>query len=161
MLSSDDEAPRFGYLLILEDSRHGWTGACLVVSDLGRPIEFHCTEPVLPSRAEEILFGKTLRSHLVGDRIVPALFERLECPIDLLLTREIESAATADRYDFKSIVLSEQDSALPLSCDADIKRLLMLLSEAIDPYEPFERVREAILEAHRVGCEGNLDDLAA
>ena len=54
----------------------GLTGGYLLLNMSGRPLEFHCTLPVRPSRAHEILYGGKLRPHLIGERIGPALLDR-------------------------------------------------------------------------------------
>lgn len=76
MPQQQPKPPIFGYLEALEDPDHGVTGGYLILSCTGRPLEFHCTAPVRPSRAEEILFGVTLRPHLLGERIGATLVER-------------------------------------------------------------------------------------
>ena len=52
--------PAIGFLTALEDPQHGFFGGYLVLSELGRPLEFHCSTPVLPNQAQRILYGKTL-----------------------------------------------------------------------------------------------------
>jgi hypothetical protein len=79
----------FGYLAMLESAEHGFFGGYLIVSPLGRPLEFHCTAPVRPSRAQRILYGTTLEPYLLGDQIASALLEvaRLK-PVLILSGRE-------------------------------------------------------------------------
>lgn len=143
---NDSRRPTFGYLLVVEDDRYGFTGGLLVVCEKGRPLEFHCTEPVLPSRAEQILFGPTLRGYVCGDQIGGALISKAKLPIACLLTLD-EAAAQAGRSaDIETFVLSEA---------ATLPEALQPLAEAIDPVEPFERVREAIREAQRLDAGGD------
>jgi hypothetical protein len=58
------QSTTFGYLSTLESSEHGYFGGYLIVTALGRPLEFHCTAPVRPSRAQQILYGPTLHPYL-------------------------------------------------------------------------------------------------
>ena len=51
------------------DVEQGLFGGYLVLNLLGRPLEFHCTAPVRPNRAQEILYGPTLDPYLCGERI--------------------------------------------------------------------------------------------
>jgi hypothetical protein len=39
-------------------------------------LEFHCTAPVKPNRAQEILYGATLQAYLHGEQIGQALLEK-------------------------------------------------------------------------------------
>ena len=66
----------WGFLTVLEHSRHGLIGGYLVVNTLGRPVEFHCTSPVRTNRAQEILYGTTLDVFLYGEQIAQTLITR-------------------------------------------------------------------------------------
>jgi hypothetical protein len=59
----------FGYLSTVESAEHGFFGGYLLISSIGRPLEFHCTAPVKPSRAQQILYGPTLAPYLLGEQI--------------------------------------------------------------------------------------------
>src|SRR6476619_4049444 len=59
----------FGYLSAWDSPDHGCLGGYLILSALGRPLEFHCTTPVRTSRAQQILFGPTLWPYVLGEQI--------------------------------------------------------------------------------------------
>ena len=61
-----------GFLTVLEHEL-GLIGGYLVLNATGRPLEFHCTAPVKPNRAQQILFGPTLEPYLYGEQIGQAL----------------------------------------------------------------------------------------
>jgi hypothetical protein len=61
--------PALGFLTVLEDPQHGLFGGYLLLNLAGRPLEFHCTTPIKPNRAQEILYGPTLESFLYGEQI--------------------------------------------------------------------------------------------
>ena len=63
----------FGYLSALESAEHGYFGGYLIVSPLGRPLEFHCTAPVRPSRAQANPLWPTLEPYLLGEQIAGAV----------------------------------------------------------------------------------------
>ena len=54
--------PAIGFLTVTRDLEQGLFGGYLLLNALGRPLEFHCTAPVRPNRAQEILYGPTLDS---------------------------------------------------------------------------------------------------
>jgi hypothetical protein len=104
----------FGYLSTVETPEHGYFGGYLIVSPLGRPLEFHCTAPIRPSRAQQILYGPTLEPYLLGEQICgalletaklkpcvivtdsePALHARLKCPVPIAFLVSPEGS-TAD-----------------------------------------------------------------
>ena len=65
--------PTFGFLTVVDDARFGLCGGYLVLNPAGRPLEFHCTAPIKPNRAQEILYGPTLHDFLYGEQIGGAL----------------------------------------------------------------------------------------
>jgi len=75
-----------GFLTAHHDVAHGWFGGYLVLSHLGRPLEFHCTTPIEPTQAQQILYGPTLRPYLLGEVIGHTLVGRAELPVQAVLT---------------------------------------------------------------------------
>ncbi|MGL4513460.1 MAG: hypothetical protein ACRCT8_10245 [Lacipirellulaceae bacterium] len=140
--------PVFGYLLVVEDAEHGFTGGYLVVSHRGRPLEFHCTEPLRTSRAQEILFGPTLRPYIVGEQVGATLLGKAKLKADLLLVTDADAALAGRIVGIESLLVAGEATA---PSDRQ-KPMVDLLAESIDVAEPFERVREAILEAQRLGA---------
>ncbi|MCO6458994.1 MAG: hypothetical protein J5I93_27115 [Pirellulaceae bacterium] len=59
-----------------EHGEHGLFGGYLVLNSAARPLEFHCTAPVRPNRAQEILFGPTLKPYLYGEQIAHTLITK-------------------------------------------------------------------------------------
>jgi hypothetical protein len=61
--------PALGFLTVVEHPQYGLFGGYLVLNTAGRPLEFHCTSPIKPNRAQEILYGPTLQAFLYGEQI--------------------------------------------------------------------------------------------
>ncbi|MBI3462720.1 MAG: hypothetical protein HY000_06615 [Planctomycetes bacterium] len=77
MRKSDTQSlPSLGFLTVVEHEQHGLFGGYLVLTMGGRPLEFHCTAPVKPNRAQQILFGPTLQSYLYGEQIGQTLINK-------------------------------------------------------------------------------------
>ena len=76
----------FGFLTVLESPDHGLFGGYLVLSPQGRPLEFRCSTPVIASRAQEILYGPTLRPYLIAEVIGRALVAGAELNAQVILT---------------------------------------------------------------------------
>jgi hypothetical protein len=102
MSESPETQTTFGYLSAVESPEHGFFGGYLVISPIGRPLEFHCTAPVFPSRAQRILYGATFASYLLGEQIAGALLAAGKLSPQLILT---------DHADFN---LPQQKVAAPL-----------------------------------------------
>lgn len=83
-----------GFLTILDTGDKGFVGGYLVLNAAGRPLEFHCTNPVKPNRAQEILYGPTLLPYLHGEQIAPALLAKAKTPPRLVCT-DLAPALTA------------------------------------------------------------------
>src|SRR6188508_3314430 len=75
----------FGYLSVINSAEHGYFGGYLIVGPLGRPLEFHCTAPVRPSRAQQILYGPTLEPFLLGEQIAGAMLDAAKLKPSLIL----------------------------------------------------------------------------
>lgn len=170
MIDSCESEPNFGFFTVLEDPAGGMLGGLLVVNHRGRPLEFHCTAPVVPSRAEEILFGPTLQPHIHCERIGVALLARMAVKVSLLVVNQLDSWPIADETPVP-VVLVAPRIASPVSIDCetapppseacldrldpavrgDAQALLEKLSRYVDLAEPFERIVEAIREAGLLG----------
>ena len=100
----------FGYLSAVHTAEHGYFGGYLIVSALGRPLEFHCTSPVRPSRAHEILYGPTLGPYLIGEQIGGTLLESAKLTPRLVLTDEASMLAVRPQAGVPvALVLSRVD----------------------------------------------------
>ena len=75
-----------GFLTALSSEAHGVLGGFLVINASGRPLEFHCTAPIKPNRAQEILFGPTLESFLYGEQIGQTLVREASAKVPLICT---------------------------------------------------------------------------
>jgi len=90
MKTSDPKSkPALGFLTVIEDPQQGLFGGYLVLNMAGRPLEFHCTAPIQPNRAQQILYGPTLQPYLFGEQIGQTLFNKAKTqPLVLLADRE-------------------------------------------------------------------------
>lgn len=182
-----------GFLTVVETPEQGLFGGYLVVSAAGRPLEFHCTAPIRPSRAQEILYGVTLQSYLFGEQIgqtllraakikpvvvctdrEPALAvsEFVDIPVALVLDAE-EADQTHDSPDTSSDAPSRRIdppgrggphrvsftvgrnrlavAAQGVDAERRVAERLGDLGDSLDLCEPFQRIRDAILEARNGG----------
>lgn len=161
-----------GYYTVTENDCTGWTGGLLILDGGGRPLEFQCTLPVRPSRSHQILFGPTLRQHLIGEVIGGLLIKKSKTPIDLLCCDQPESLRLASLAECPVVLVddgAEKESEpiaegtmagagivpiagsnfrVPLEMIEEVERMANLYGELPCAVEPFERIREAIGEAH-------------
>lgn len=161
-----DRETTLGFMTALAHRQHGTFGGFLLLNDAGRPLEFHCTAPIKPNRAQEILYGPTLESYLYGELIGQTLFEkatqvpqfvytdrplilalRETIEVPLFLVGEPDSDSDIDLSGGKQIALGENSLLAHADFPQDAKSLPEQLAE-FDLAEPFARIREAIKEAH-------------
>jgi len=167
----------FGFLTVLEDPQHGFFGGYLVLSDLGRPLEFHCSTPVLPNEAQKILYGASLRPYVLGEIIgqtlvakgqlaVQAVVTDLEEMLSLALFREetvvcltpneVDSEAAPSENSqptFPELTMGNYRLIGTSTCTWQpeaLRKSLAPLCSHVDLSEPFQRIREAICEAQRI-----------
>lgn len=165
--------PAIGFLTAWEDVRQGFFGGYLVLSQRGRPLEFHCSTPVLPNQAQRILYGKTLSAYVLGDLIGQTLLGKSQLPVQAVLTDHREMLGLTLLRDEIIICVESNDraeesleaTAAPRfklgeyelfgtpSClwqPGDQEQSLRNFASHVDLAEPFERIREAIREAQRM-----------
>jgi hypothetical protein len=166
-----------GFLSVLDIEGVGFCGGYLLLNSSGRPVEFHCTLPVNPDRAQRILYGKTLEPHLFAEHIGRPLLEKsrlnpaavfveqpslLELhtwstlPVIHVWNESLASSAEAhNKEDSSQTEASTSESILEFRTGAvesksTVHGLVEMLERRFDLLEPFERIREALLEAHSV-----------
>ena len=96
------------YLTVERDDQRRFWGGLLVVDRVGRPVEFHATAPVAPSRAHEVLYGPTLVSHVCGELMAPALIRALRAAPLLALTDCPHVLAARPQTPFPLLGIGEQ-----------------------------------------------------
>jgi hypothetical protein len=163
--------PAAGFLTVVDSPVQGLLGGYLILNALGRPLEFHCTAPIKPNRAQEILYGPTLRPFIYGEQIGQTLLRATSLAVPLVVTDLVPVLATADLVNEPiALLLSNKESsatgmtvldetggrlALPmarLASRAAVAVAATTLGEAFDWSEPFGRIRDAISEAQRAAA---------
>jgi hypothetical protein len=175
--TSAEMPPTLGFFAVIEHELHGLFGGYLVLNAAGRPLEFHCSAPVKPNRAQEILYGPTLEPYLYGDQIGSTLVKASKQPPSLILVEQPAALAVRAHVDFPTALVIGQSSPSHTTTDsptkqntsgelllgpnrllvppryaADRDRITRSLSASDDWFdfgEPFQRIRTAIEEAQR------------
>jgi hypothetical protein len=101
-----------GFLTVVEQSEYGLFGGYLLLNAAGRPLEFHCTAPIKPNRAQEILYGPTLDAFLYGEQIGQTLIQQGAAP-PLAVFTDREPALAAREHVSSPMVLVLPSTAEP------------------------------------------------
>jgi hypothetical protein len=103
-----------GFLTVRRHQQHGYFGGYLVVNALARPLEFHCTLPVQPSRAQSVLYGPTLDDFMCGEQIAKALITKAKIKPDLVFTDSRSVLAVCLVTDLQVVALESADMLTPV-----------------------------------------------
>lgn len=167
-------ATTFGFLSAVHSAEYGYFGGYLLVSPLGRPVEFHCTAPIQPSRAQEILYGPTLQPYLLGEQIASTLLSKAHTRPQIILTDQATVLCQRQKLSFPLVLVrrvagdtnaSSQNLLLVFGHSIELApgfesdrdaalALLTTLAAHVELTEPFERIQEAIREAQRISDRG-------
>jgi hypothetical protein len=120
-MSSGEKKPAsaIGFYTVVAHEQHGLFGGFLLLNRTGRPLEFHCTAPIRPNRAQEILYGTSLESYLYGEAIGSTLLSKASCPIDFLCVETPAALAVREFCESPVALISRRnqeaaESELPL-----------------------------------------------
>jgi len=163
---------KLGFLTTIECPDGALIGGLLVTNHFGRPLEFQCTTPVKPNRTQEVLYGPTLVPFLLGEVIGQTLVEKVNIKPNLILIEQEQAIELQNHISIPVAILSDLDQILEekssficeqvgknrLRFDADhqagriaIENTSKKIPGDADLGEPFERVREALNEAVKMG----------
>jgi len=155
---------RIGFLTSIETDEGDFVAGLLLTNRFGRPLEFQCTCPVSPNRAQRLLYGSTLRPYLIGELMARALLDNLEQPPDLLVTDQLEILELRQHVEVPIACLTEDESPATDSPSLRLGRRFLRVhpahqsdvatfhdrADAIAPdadlVEPLDRVRSALSE---------------
>jgi hypothetical protein len=151
----------------------GWVGGYLVTNAWGRPLEFRLTSAVQPNRVQTVLYGPTLREYLHADVIGKELVEKTAIRPDLVITDCPAMLGLRSRIEIPVIGIGpanrdgETAEAVPMNHDrykgalllparfladeAAVAARLESIDPGVDLAEPFDRIREAVAEARKMG----------
>ncbi|MGC8820881.1 MAG: hypothetical protein ACP5PP_07275 [Fervidobacterium sp.] len=151
-----------GYLSVQKiDTKH--LGGTLVINDFGIPVEFKYSEPVIPTKLQEIIYGSSLEYYLHVEIIAKGLIQKLENRPEVLLVEDPtllfdknlvlltmlpqtvpekrENNEVIVTVGSKSFRITFQESA---KVDDSIIQKIIEYANKIDIMEPFERIQKAL-----------------
>lgn len=177
-MSSPQATPllNVGFLTVLQEAS-GYMGGYLVTNGWGRPLEFRLSTAVQPNRVQQILYAGTLEPYICADLIGKTLVDKTgaqaglivtdrEMVLDLRLKLQTPVVWLATGKEPNTDALAAADVQVrPASATrpaiychprfptdvAPVQEFLERVEGLIDLAEPFQRVREAIAEARKMG----------
>jgi hypothetical protein len=154
-----------GFLTVLHEPS-GYLGGYLVTNTWGRPLEFRLSSAVQPNRVQQILYAHTLEPYICADLIGKTLFDKSAIPaqlivtdreivLDLRLKLEVPVAWLVPAAEPRAQVTTPRGGLAfhpRFGADAEtVRAMLNRFDSTFDLAEPFQRIREAIGEARKLG----------
>lgn len=155
--SGSKNLPTLGFFTITEQADWGIVGGLLVLNASGRPLEFHCTAPLKPNRAQEILYGPTLRPFLYGEQIGATLAGKAKSDTLFLCTDTEPAMCLRDSIQTPLLLVMNRDPSPNSAAAEGSKQRKLRFDEAQSPPRAaWSRLREfslgkqsvAVLEQH-------------
>ncbi len=168
----------FGFISVQEIEELGHCGGLLIVSQIGRPLEFHCSTPVANNRAQRILYGDTYDSFLFCEQIGLSLIDKAKAKPQIFIANCGELLDLNDLLQAPVVVLGSEknqnyfEQPRPGSgkqsgsfdfedqtiwCNGNDPHDIRSYRETVSSFtrtltldEPFERIEKAIDEAQAV-----------
>jgi hypothetical protein len=129
-ISDPKSKSALGFLTVIEDPQQGLFGGYLLLNMAGRPLEFHCTAPLQPNRAQQILYGPTLQPYLFGEQIGQTLFSKAKTQPVVLLTDRAPVLAVRPYIDVPVVLVLPTEEASTASIDSDLPGKLWRVDSA-------------------------------
>jgi len=111
-----------GFLTVVEQPEFGLFGGYLLLNWAGRPLEFHCTAPVKPNRAQEILYGPTLEPFLYGEQIAATLVDQAKVQPVAVFTDQEPALALREGCSIPAALVLPPEATLPVNGDHRVLR---------------------------------------
>ncbi len=151
-----------GYLLVKKiENKH--LGGILVINDIGIPVEFKYSEPVTPTKLQEIIYGNSLEYFLHVEIIAKGLVQKLENRPELILVNDPNLVfdknivmitflpqVVPEKKENNEAIINVNNSSIRITfqenskIDENIIRKIVDIATRIDIIEPFDRIERAL-----------------
>lgn len=153
---------KLAYGVVNSSNMGGYIGAALITDYKGFPLEFRYTDPIIPTKIQQVLYGEGLEKYVKVDVILDSLLKALSGKINLLLIQDDHLL----EYKSEDLVIIRVSSTKtpPLSMPGEISNVkkseyLLQISHANNPVrlqfnphfncesERFSQIIETLTEA--------------
>lgn len=163
VVPASTSSSNLGFLSVVQEG-NGYAGGYLVTNSWGRPLEFRLSSAVQPNKIQQILYGETLEAFLCGELIGKTLFDKTSTPVQCVITDRAAALELRTKLDLPVALLGPGGPPTAglivqpnLHCHTrfpdDVAALRQILDDIgpLDLAEPFLRIREAMVEAKKMG----------
>lgn len=79
---------KLGYLMIASPVPNVYIGGIMVTDSRGLPVEFRYTEPIQPTKIQQVLYGQVLSAYIKREVILETLLKSVESKFKCLLVED-------------------------------------------------------------------------
>ncbi|HYV34789.1 MAG TPA: hypothetical protein VE988_03735 [Gemmataceae bacterium] len=159
-----------GFLTVIREPS-GYLGGYLVTNQWGRPLEFRLSTPVQPNRVQQILYAETLEPYVCGELIGKTLVDKTGTAVQVVVTDTEAALELRQRVEMPVVFLDSKQNHEIMKDEntkegsgtsvrsharypddaAAIQETMDKIKGNFDLAEPFQRIREAMAEARKMG----------
>lgn len=157
--------PRLAFIDVAVFPDGSIRGGILTTDMETRPFEFRVTSPIKPTQVQQILYGASLKDYVYGELICTPLVKATKEKLSMVLVKEIFLISMRPLVSIPVIIVRSGNAQTvngirPVSFSPHqnfrnelsfAETILTPVMQKHDLFEPFERVRLALNEVHRVG----------
>jgi hypothetical protein len=79
---------KIGYLMVASPMPNVYVGGLMVTDGRGLPVEFRYTEPIQPTKIQQVLYGQVLSTYIKREVILETLLKSIESKFKCLLVED-------------------------------------------------------------------------
>jgi hypothetical protein len=156
---------RLAFMDVILFSDGAIRGGILTTDIETRPYEFRITSAIKPTQLQQMLYGTSLKDYVYGELICAPLIKATKEKINFVLTQERYIMEVRPLVAVPIVLMSYNDKAVgdglkPISFQvhkdystelSHAQMVLTPITQKLDLMEPFERLKLALNEVHRLG----------
>lgn len=151
-----------GYLSV-KDLQNKHLGGILIINEYGIPVEFKYSEPVTPTKLQEIIYGSSLEYYLHVEIIAKGLIQKIENKPEMILVQDptllfdknvimlaLLPQIVQEKKEESEVVVNVNNASLRITfsentkIDENIVQKIVEYTNKIDIVEPFDRIYKAL-----------------
>lgn len=162
---SDSPEIRLAFVDVAIFSDGSIRGGILTTDIETRPFEFRVTSPIKPTQVQQILYGSSLKDYVYGELICAPLIKATKEKLSMVLVKEVFLISMRPLVSIPVLIarsnnpqINDEIRTITLSPHQNFRNELSFAQTILTPVmqkhdllEPFERLRLALQEVHRVG----------
>ena len=157
---------KIGYLMVSSPIPNVYIGGLMVTDGRGLPVEFRYTEPIQPTKIQQVLYGQVLSAYIKREVVLETLLKNIESKFKCLLVEDEQMLDyPAKGYSIVRIAATKSAPLGPVGKTQDIApgELLLQVNAETSPVrlylgKPKSNAPDEASDASTAGSPGNPGD---